>query len=87
MSECDQEEGSREEEVGGVVVPGTRSPGGHRHKVMQSTPQDQHRRSSYAALACIFLDDLELGSSGSMANMPQHLDRPMGHVGEYVLTM
>lgn len=37
MSECDQEEGSREEEVGGVVVPGTRSPGGHRHRAPRRT--------------------------------------------------
>lgn len=54
---------------------------------MQNTPQDQHRRSSYAALACIFLDDLESGSSSSMANIPKDPDQPMGHVVEYLLTM
>lgn len=36
---------------------------------MLSTPQHQHRRSSYAAFACVLVDDLELGSSSFMANI------------------
>jgi hypothetical protein len=41
--------------------------------------------SSYAALACIFLDDLGSGSSSSMANMPRCPGQPIGQATERLL--
>lgn len=40
------------------------------YQVMQRTPQGQKRKSSYAALACIFVDDLEWVAQASWQTFP-----------------
>lgn len=67
-------------EEGGAVATGSRWPGGKRYQVMQRTPQDQKKRSSYAALACIFVDDLEWVAQASWQTF---LINPRATYGSY----